>query len=183
MLLGVLTAPPNYQWQILLERWFPAYARTSPASDNSRDGRDIEKEPGRQAEDASGKPKLNMRNTLIKWFVDCITLGALWNTVAFLLIMGLMKGQDMGEIGQNLTTVSAMSCESACDMTIRRHDRVVHADTVPQETIPIIVDSYKIWPIASFVSFSYVPVERRIVFLSFIGFLWGIYMSLVAAKI
>ena len=42
---------------------------------------------------------------------------------------------------------------------------------------------YKIWPLASIVSFSFVPVERRIVFLSFIGLLWGIYMSLVAAKI
>lgn len=62
-------------------------------------------------------------------------------------------------------------------------DRVVHTNTVPQETIPIIVASYKIWPIASIVSFSFVPVEKRIVFLSFIGFLWGIYMSLVAAKI
>lgn len=62
-------------------------------------------------------------------------------------------------------------------------DWVVHTDTVPQETIAIIVASYKIWPIASIVSFSFVPVEKRIVFLSFIGFLWGIYMSLVAAKI
>lgn len=68
-------------------------------------------------------------------------------------------------------------------MTSRVRDRVAHADTVPQETIPIIVDSYKIWPIASIVSFSFVPVEKRIVFLSFIGFLWGIYMSLVAARI
>ncbi|KAL2283399.1 hypothetical protein FJTKL_10000 [Diaporthe vaccinii] len=121
VLLSVMTAPPNYQWQIVLEKWFPAYARTSPASDTPKDGRDVEKGVAGQAENASGKPKLNMRNTLIKWFIDCMTVGALLNTVAFLVLMGLMKGQETGMIEQNLRT----------------------------ETIPIIVASYKIWPVAS----------------------------------
>lgn len=177
-----MTAPPNYQWQLVLEKWFPAYARASPASDNPKDGRDLEKGGARQVEDAGGKPKLNIRNTLTKWFVDCMTVGALVNTVAFLVLVGIMKGHGMGQIGQNLRTVSALSCES----TYERQQRAMTsrpADTVPQETIPIIVAGYKIWPIASIVSFSFVPVEKRIVFLSFIGFLWGIYMSLVAAKI
>lgn len=178
-----MTAPPNYQWQLIIEKWFPAYARTSPASDNSKDGRDVEKGGARQAEDASGKPKLNLRNTLIKWFVDCLTVGALVNTVAFLVLMGLMKGQGMGVIGQNLRTVSALSCQSVRGRYSVGCGRALLADTEPQETIPIIVASYKIWPIASIVSFSFVPVEKRIVFLSFIGFLWGIYMSLMAAKI
>lgn len=153
VLLSAVTAPPNYQWQLLLEKWFPAHARV--ASDNPRDERDIEKEGARQVDDPRGKPKLNMRNTLTKWFVDCMTVGALVNTVAFLVLMGLMKGQGTGQIRDNLKT----------------------------ETIPIIVAGYKIWPIASIVSFSFVPVEKRIVFLSFIGFLWGIYMSLLAAEI
>lgn len=52
-----------------------------------------------------------------------------------------------------------------------------------QRTIPIIVASYKIWPVASLISFSFVPVERRIVFLSLVGLLWGIYVSMLAAKI
>lgn len=119
VLLSVMTAPPNYQWQILLEKWFPAYARTSPASENPRDGRDVEKGVAGQAESASGKSKLNMRNTLIKWFIDCMTVGALLNTVAFLVLMGLMKGQEMGMIGQNLRTVSAISCQSACERKTR----------------------------------------------------------------
>lgn len=53
----------------------------------------------------------------------------------------------------------------------------------PQETIPIIVAGYKIWPIASIVSFTWIPVHRRIVFLSFVGLIWGIYMSLVANRV
>lgn len=46
-----------------------------------------------------------------------------------------------------------------------------------------MVDSYKIWPIASVVSFALIPVEKRVLFLSFVGVLWGIYMSLVAAAL
>lgn len=123
VLLSVLTAPPNYQWQILLERWYPGYARTSPASDNFKDGNDIEMGPAPQAEATSGKPKLNMRNTLIKWFLDCITVGALLNVVAFLVLMGLMKGQGMGEIGQNLRAVSAITCWTIFGVNSRRCDR------------------------------------------------------------
>lgn len=112
MLLSVLTCPPNYQWQVLLEKWFPAYARTSPAAENPKDGRDVEKGVAGQAENAGSKPKLNFRNTLIKWFLDCMTVGALVNTVAFLVLMGLMKGQDMGMIGESLKAVSAIPCLS-----------------------------------------------------------------------
>lgn len=51
-----------------------------------------------------------------------------------------------------------------------------------QETLPIIFASYKIWPLASVVNFAFVPVEKRIVFLSAVGLGWGIYMSLMAAR-
>lgn len=52
-----------------------------------------------------------------------------------------------------------------------------------QQTIPMIVAGYKIWPLASIISFTFIPVHRRIVFLSFIGLIWGIYLSLVAARV
>ncbi|KAB2578589.1 Mpv17/PMP22 [Lasiodiplodia theobromae] len=161
VILTLITAPPNYVWQQFLERTFPAYpgpaglghAHRSPRV--SSDG-DVEKRGDEgllHVEEE--KPKLNLKNTITKWFVDCITMGAIMNTVAFLVIMGLMKGQSSAQIGGNIRT----------------------------ETIPIIVAGYKIWPIASIISFSFIPVERRIVFLSAIGLCWGIYMSLVAARV
>lgn len=55
------------------------------------------------------KPKLNIRNTFTKWFMDCILLGAIFNTVAFLVIMGILKGQSLEIIGQNIRTVSGIS--------------------------------------------------------------------------
>lgn len=52
-----------------------------------------------------------------------------------------------------------------------------------QEMWTIIWDSYKVWPVANFFSTTYCPVERRIVFLSFCGLLWNIYLTLVAARL
>ncbi|KAF4469898.1 integral membrane Mpv17 PMP22 family [Fusarium albosuccineum] len=162
--LTLMTAPPNYHWQQFLERTFPAYPSGRP---QERLG-DIEMTPAEDAPELKEgyeermeqvnrdrDPKFSMRNTLTKWFVDCITAGAIMNTIAFLIIMGILKGQATSTIWTN----------------------------IKNETIPIIVAGYKIWPIASIISFSFIPVHRRIVFLSFIGLLWGIYMSLVASRV
>ncbi|RSL71477.1 hypothetical protein CEP54_001283 [Fusarium duplospermum] len=162
--LTLITAPPNYHWQQFLERTFPAYPSGRP---QERIG-DIEMTPAEDAPELKEgyeermaevnrdrEPKFSMKNTLTKWFVDCISAGAIMNTVAFLIIMGVLKGQASSQIWSNIKT----------------------------ETIPIIVAGYKIWPIASIISFSFIPVHRRIVFLSFIGLLWGIYMSLVASRV
>lgn len=155
--VALLTAPPNYMWQQLLERTFPAYERKRPSA-GADSPRDLEKQLAATPEAGAGpepKPKLNLKNTLTKWFIDCITLGAIFNTVAFFVLMGVLKRQPAAIIARNVRT----------------------------ETIPVIVAGYKIWPFASIISFSCVPVERRIVFLNFVGLLWGIYMSLVASRV
>jgi hypothetical protein len=156
VIVAFIATPPNYMWQQLLERRFPAYEQRSV----SHSPRDLEKQIATPegVEVGAGpesKPKLNIRNTLAKWFIDCITLGAIFNTVAFFVLMGLLKNQPVAAIAHNIRT----------------------------ETIPLIVDGYKIWPFASIISFSCVPVERRVVFLNFVGLLWGIYMSLVASRV
>lgn len=156
-MLAFLTAPPNYKWQQQLERWLPAYApdkvamlplTTADAREDKDDHENVDIGP-------SSKLKLNIKHTLMKWFIDCMTLGALFNTVAFLVLMGLLKGQSRQQIGTNVRV----------------------------ETLPIIFNSYKIWPLASIVNFAFVPVEKRIVFLSCVGLVWNIYLSLVAASI
>ncbi|KAI0200665.1 hypothetical protein F4808DRAFT_147699 [Astrocystis sublimbata] len=155
--ITLLTAPPNYKWQQLLEQTFPAYERQRPSAGGD-DARDLEKQLKEKPDTGAGpeaKPKLNLRNTFAKWFIDCITIGAIFNTAAFFLLMGILKGQPGAVITHNIRT----------------------------ETIPVIIAGYKIWPFASIVSFSFIPVERRIVFLNFIGLLWGIYMSLVASRV
>lgn len=51
-----------------------------------------------------------------------------------------------------------------------------------QSTFSIIYASYTIWPLASIVNFSLIRVEKRIVFLSLVGLVWGIFLSLTASK-
>lgn len=158
VILAFLTAPPNYVWQQFLERSFPAYEHQAPLRDVESQMKEKDDDVGLgsdQAASAVHKPRLNIKNTLSKWFIDCITLGALMNTAAFFILMGLLKNQAVAQIAHNIRT----------------------------QTIPLIVAGYKIWPFASIISFSCIPVERRIVFLNFVGLLWGIYMSLVAARV
>ncbi|KAK8924370.1 PXMP2/4 family protein 3 [Metarhizium anisopliae] len=152
VLLTLLTTPPNYHWQQFLERRFPAYIPTRPPYEAIELHQIAEEGGERQAQPPEA---FSYHNTLTKWFIDCITVGAVLNTVAFLVIMGVLKARSPGSIWQS----------------------------VVDDTIPIIVAGYRIWPLASIVSFSVIPVSKRIVFLSFIGFLWGIYMSLVAARV
>ena len=73
----------------------------------ARDGI-IEGDPGASQQPSStGQGTFSMRNTLTKWFVDCITAGAIMNTIAFLVIMGIMKGQGADQIGSNIRTVGS----------------------------------------------------------------------------
>jgi hypothetical protein len=60
--------------------------------------------------------------------------------------------------------------------------RIDYNDYLLQDTFPIIYASYKIWPLASVVNFALIPVEKRIVFLSMVGLIWGIFLSLTAAN-
>jgi hypothetical protein len=184
--LDLITAPPNYKWQEVLERTFPArptsikhkYSRSMeyeavPLEERAAN-RDIE--AGAQKSDESSsddvrpqrsrpqprrirssplKGKRSWRNTFAKWFIDCITLGAVLNTLAFLIIMGALKGQGVSKIGYNI-----------------RH-----------ETIGIILNGYKIWPIANFIAHTLVPWEKKIVWFAFVGLCWNVYLSLVAIRI
>lgn len=77
------------------------------------------------------------------------------NTTAFLVIMGLLKGQPWEKISDNLRN----------------------------EMLTIIVNGWKLWPIASAISFSFIPVERRILFFSCVGLCWNVYMTIVAARL
>ncbi|THV64467.1 hypothetical protein D6D28_09883 [Aureobasidium pullulans] len=158
VIFTLLTAPPNYLWQHALERAFPGRkpidsTKTVLPRYEIREHDELLGEDVLQQEEEI-ETKLDWKNTMIKWFVDCMTLGALLNTAAFLILMGIMKGRSPGEIGTALRT----------------------------DTFPIIYASYKIWPLASVVNFALIPVEKRIVFLSAVGLVWGVFLSLTAAK-
>ncbi|KAI4907708.1 hypothetical protein J4E90_009114 [Alternaria incomplexa] len=158
-IMVVLTAPINYHWQNWLERAFPGWKTVK----QTRAVGEGEEEKGIMLRgDGEGKGIVeeevrvrNWWNIFKKWFTDCITMGALLNQSMFLILIGLMKGKTVAMIGQDFRN----------------------------ELVGLIFDSYKVWPIANFFSTTFIPVERRIVFLSFCGLLWNIYLSLVAARL
>ncbi|KAF2193041.1 hypothetical protein K469DRAFT_730026 [Zopfia rhizophila CBS 207.26] len=151
--VAVITTPVNYCWQNWLERTFPGWKMVKQKRKASSD--DTEKAVFIQ-DDGENKRAIEEEvrvrdwwNIFKKWFTDCITIGALFNTFLFLVLMGMM------EIGDDLRN----------------------------EMWQIIWDSYKMWPIANFFSTTYCPVERRIVFFSFCGLLWNVYLTLVTARL
>lgn len=109
VIFTLLTAPPNYLWQHALERVFPGRkpidsTKTVLPRYEFREHDELLGEDLLQQEEEI-ETKLDWKNTMIKWFVDCMTLGALLNTAAFLILMGIMKGRSPGEIGTALRTV------------------------------------------------------------------------------
>ncbi|EMD92793.1 hypothetical protein COCC4DRAFT_32434 [Bipolaris maydis ATCC 48331] len=158
-IMVVLTAPVNYHWQNWLERAFPGWKTVK----QTRTVGDGEEEKGIMLkEDGDGRGIIeeevrvrNWWNIFRKWFTDCITMGALLNQSMFLVLIGIMKRKTVALIAQDFRN----------------------------ELFGLIFDSYKVWPIANFFSTTFIPVERRIVFLSFCGLLWNIYLSLVAARL
>ncbi|USP77647.1 hypothetical protein yc1106_04921 [Curvularia clavata] len=177
-IMVVLTAPVNYHWQNWLERAFPGWKtekRTRVVGEGEEEKGIMLKEDG----DGRGIVEEEVRvrnwwNIFRKWFTDvsghdydsgsygriltrvkCITMGALLNQSMFLILIGIMKHKSAAMIVQDFRN----------------------------ELFGLIFDSYKVWPIANFFSTTFIPVERRIVFLSFCGLLWNIYLSLVAARL
>lgn len=108
----LITAPPNYIWQQFLEKALPAHPpihRLHNHGDKDIELRAMEESIGEEAEPQNEAPvqsKFSIRNTLAKWFIDCITAGAIMNTVAFLVVMGILKGQPAIQIASNIKTVS-----------------------------------------------------------------------------
>lgn len=118
------------------------------------DGRRRQRTPKKKRLGKKKSPKKNWKNIWTKWFIDCITLGALFNTLGFLIIMCFLNGQP-----QNL----------------------LH--NIRTRTVEIIVNGYKMWPFANIIAHSLIPFEKRIPFFALVALFWNIYLSLVAARL
>lgn len=107
--VAVITTPVNYYWQNWLERTFPGWKLVK----QKREASSGDAEKGAFLRD-DGEDKRAIEeevrvrdwwNIFRKWFTDCITMGALLNTTMFLVLMGLMEGKTITQIGNDLTNV------------------------------------------------------------------------------
>ncbi|GIC88619.1 uncharacterized protein Aud_005014 [Aspergillus udagawae] len=76
-------SPLTYVWLESLESRFPG------SSENTS----VNKSTAEKNGSKHGKQKLNVKNTVVKVVIDQ-TVGAAINTVAFVMTMGLLRGQD-----------------------------------------------------------------------------------------
>lgn len=177
VVFSILSCPPNALWQEWLEAQFPGYteklttlekekaiddAVTGSSSGTSKNEKDAlrQRVDEKTISDASTPlnkgskaTQLNLKNTAIKFALDQ-TVGATFNTILFIAGIALLRGQGLD---------------------------VVQAK-VKEEFWPLIFASQKLWPAVSVISFTLIPVERRMLFGSIVGFFWGAYLSLVSGE-
>jgi hypothetical protein len=103
------------------------------------------------------KTQISKVNVLIKFLLDQ-TIGAVVNTLMFLAYMAYVNASQQGK--QDAWSAVAKDCSD--------------------KTWPMMKDGYKFWPAISLISFLWVPVDKRVLFGSMVGVVWGIYLSLAA---
>ncbi|OOQ90282.1 hypothetical protein PEBR_06170 [Penicillium brasilianum] len=81
---AIITTPLNFIWQNNLEATFPGTIPQSTAPKHN--------EKSERSKPEVSKPALNVTNTITKVVIDQ-TIGGTWNTVLFILTMGLLRGQ------------------------------------------------------------------------------------------
>jgi hypothetical protein len=105
----LLTAPPNYLWQLALERLFPSRKPLDTTKPTLPRYETHDHDPllGEEDlyQDQELETKLDWKNTIIKWLLDCMTFGALLNVSAFIILMGCLKGRSLIQVGSALRTV------------------------------------------------------------------------------
>ncbi|GAM25535.1 hypothetical protein SAMD00019534_087100 [Acytostelium subglobosum LB1] len=50
------------------------------------------------------------------------------------------------------------------------------------DLIPTLMASWKVWPLAQFINFKFVPPHLRVLFGNLVGFAWSIYLTIISAK-
>ncbi|KAL2871550.1 uncharacterized protein BJX67DRAFT_165345 [Aspergillus lucknowensis] len=100
---------------------------------------------------SSGKRK-RLFNFTMKFLLDQ-TAGGILNITMFVVLINLLKGASLGR---------------ACELVL-------------EDFTPIMIARMKFRPIVSTLLYTVVPLDRRVVFGSACGVIWGVYLSLYAA--
>ncbi|KAL2841454.1 hypothetical protein BJY01DRAFT_9660 [Aspergillus pseudoustus] len=137
---ALILSPLSFVWLEGLESRFPGFDKNDNEKATEKD-RTNEKEP-----------KLNVKNTVAKIIVDQV-IGGAWNTVALIVTMGVLRGQDYEAI----------------------------KGEIQHGFWPILIAGLKLWPFVSILNFTVVPADKRLLVGNLFGVVWGVYLSLMAA--
>ncbi|KPI35832.1 uncharacterized protein AB675_11103 [Cyphellophora attinorum] len=139
LLFTAIVTPPNYWWQKWLEDSYPTRVPTGPRQ---------EKEPGAKSDDKA----FSVTNTIIKFMLDQ-SIGCWGNTLAFMVLLPLLKGQTLPQI----------------------------TSTLQQDFWGMVMTSYSFWPLVSIVNLVFVPFKYRALVGNTAAFVWGVYIALIAS--
>lgn len=98
---ALIVSPLGYLWLENLEAWFPG---TEPGTKKEKEK---EKEKGQTTpvqSRSAPNPRLNITNTIAKIIIDQV-IGGAWNTVLFIVTMGLLRGLDTSTIQSQVYSV------------------------------------------------------------------------------
>ncbi|RAK74761.1 uncharacterized protein BO72DRAFT_384073 [Aspergillus fijiensis CBS 313.89] len=171
LIYGLLSVLPNFLWQRFLESRFPGFpswrrrwssALTTTTTTTTIPGTSSTPTPPNPATTKGAPPKgefyprssgssSGVRNFLAKFLLDQ-TVGSVMNIVLFVVLINLLKGVSW----------------AACWGLVREDFR------------PIMMARLKYRPLVSVLMYTVVPVDRRVVFGSACGVIWGVYLSLYA---
>ncbi|GFF43849.1 hypothetical protein IFM58399_07087 [Aspergillus lentulus] len=169
---AIIIVPINFSWQKYLEaRWpgFPGRSRRRPVATAAEakagavvvtvEPADLlpvkEKVEEKQRVSRSRwrwRSRSGLGNFLMKFFLDQ-TVGSVMNILLFIVLINVLKGVGWRRIGE----------------------------LIYEDFGPIMIARLKYRPVVSALLYTVVPVERRVVFGSACGVVWGIYLSLYAA--
>jgi hypothetical protein len=135
-LTAIITTPPNYLFQEWLESTFPTLISNGTRRDDNHKQRQT--------------LRRSKKNVLMKFIIDQ-TLGAATNTIVFIALTSLFKGNGVGQI-------------------------VVD---VQDNFVEMFMAGWRMWPFVSFANLSFVPWEWRPVVGNTAGLCWGVYVTLM----
>ncbi|KAJ5772440.1 hypothetical protein N7520_002969 [Penicillium odoratum] len=174
---GILIVPPNFYWQRALEARYPGFPSRAEIGNVFRcSGRSCSLRsvftfpfafirsffsstsddtiPSNKDKEkwAPRARKSGLHSFAMKFFLDQTIAGAM-NIVLFIVLIHILKGEGLKRLWE----------------LVIEHFR------------PIMIARLKYRPVVSTLMYTVIPVDRRVVFASACGVIWGIYLSLYAA--
>ncbi|KAM3472938.1 hypothetical protein MY8738_008630 [Beauveria namnaoensis] len=168
LLFNVISTPPNFLWQELIEASFPSHPKPAARP--------------KKTDDKPVPPALSKRNTAIKFLLDQ-TVGAAVNTLLFSTFTRSLRmaSAHAPRVTNVYKAVSYWVSPGAVDFSLVDF-RVVWAEA-KEEFWPLVAAGYKLWPAVSLVNFTLVrSVQGRNLVGALAGLVWGIYICLFSAN-
>ncbi|PYI30109.1 hypothetical protein BP00DRAFT_346963 [Aspergillus indologenus CBS 114.80] len=151
LLYGLLSVLPNFLWQRRLESRFPGFPAWRRWGWSSALTTTARNTAASPVSSPRATNNTGVRNFLAKFLLDQ-TVGSVMNIVLFVVLINLLKGVGV----------------AGCWGLLREDFR------------PIMMARLKYRPLVSVLMYTVIPVDRRVVFGSACGVIWGVYLSLYA---